>query len=141
MRDPFRERPLGRDARPLSLLALTALLALAACRTVMESPRAQSQQAVEQALQTRGEVAVLVALVEPPGFSDPGQAASTRAAIARMQNEVVAALDTTDFRETKRFAALPALAGILKSERGLRILMGLPPVRQVSLDTGGSGGS
>lgn len=107
----------------------------------MESPRSQSQQAIQQALQARGEVAVLVALVEPPGFSDPGQAASSRAAIARMQNEVVAALDTTDFRETKRFAALPALAGILKTERGLRILMALPQVRQVSLDTGGSGSS
>lgn len=139
--DPPRRPRIGRAARSLSLVGLVTLLAPAACRTVMESPRTQSQQAIQQALRERGDVAVMVALVEPPGFSDPSQTASSRAAIARMQDEVVAALDTADFRETKRFAALPALAGILKTERGLRILMGLPQVRELSLDTGGGGGS
>lgn len=106
----------------------------------MESDRARSQQSILGALEARGEVAVVVALVDPPGFGDPTQGDSIRAAIARMQDAVVASVDSTDFTETKRFAAVPALAGILRSERGLRRLLALPQVRDVALDTGGGGG-
>lgn len=108
---------------------------------MVETERSRSHQAILAALQARGEASVVVALVEPTGFTDPAQASASRAAIARMQDAVVAALDSTDFRETKRFASVPALTGLLRSERGLRLLTGHPYVRQVSLDTGGSGTS
>lgn len=121
-------------------LAAAALFPLLACQTVMQSERSRSQEAILAVVKARGEAAVMVALVNPPGYPDTADVASRRAAIARMQDELLATLDTADFRETKRFAAVPAVAGIVRSERGLRSLLSHPHVRQVSLDRGGGGG-
>jgi len=115
------------------------LLALVACQTAMEANRERDQQEIVAAIRARGEAAVIVALTEPEGFGDPAQATRVREEIARMQAEVLAAIDTTDFRPGQRFASVPALAGTVRSERGLRALSAHRLVRRVSLDTGGTG--
>ena len=116
-----------------TILALT----LMGCRTVMESDR--SARDVLAALREHGKAAVMIALVTPAGAGDPANAQATRAAIARMQDEVIAAVDSSDFRVGARYTSVPALAGVLFSERGLRRVRAHRFVSGVTLDTGGTG--
>ena len=116
-----------------TILALT----LMGCRTVMESDR--STRDVLAALREHGKAAVMIALVTPAGAGDPANAQATRAEIARMQDDVIAAVDSSDFRVGTRYTSVPALAGVLFSERGLRRVRAHPFVLGVTLDTGGSG--
>ena len=81
----------------------------------------------------------MIALVTPAGAGDPANAQATRAEIARMQDDVIAAVDSTDFGVGTRYTSVPALAGVLFSERGLRRVRAHPFVLGVTLDTGGSG--
>lgn len=95
---------------------------------------------VREALRTNGMAHVLVALEPPPGFGEP--AADTErlaAAIAAVQDRVIAALDTADFRVRQQFRNVPALAGTVRTERGLAILSGHPAVVRIDLDLGGGG--
>jgi hypothetical protein len=103
----------------------------------MESDR--SARDVLAAVREHGQAAVMIALVAPASASDPARAQATRAEIARMQDSVIAALDPTDFRVGTRYTSVPALAGVLLSERGLQRVRAHPLVLRVSLDTGGSG--
>ena len=116
-----------------TILALT----LMGCRTVMESDR--STRDVLAALREHGKAAVMIALVTPAGAGDPANAQVTRAAIAQMQDDLIAAVDSSDFRVGARYTSVPALAGVLFSERGLRRVRAHPFVLGVTLDTGGSG--
>lgn len=116
-----------------TILALT----LMGCRTVMESDR--SARDVLAALREHGKAAVMIALVTPPGAGDPANAQATRAAIARMQDDLIAAVDSSDFRVGARYTSVPVLAGVLFSERGLRRVRAHPFVSGVTLDTGGTG--
>jgi hypothetical protein len=116
-----------------TILALT----LMGCRTVMESDR--STRDVLAALREHGKAAVMIALVTPAGAGDPANAQATRAAIAQMQDDLIAAVDSSDFRVGARYTSVPALAGVLFSERGLRRVRAHPFVLGVTLDTGGSG--
>ncbi len=116
-----------------AILALT----LIGCRTVMESDR--SARDVLAAVREHGKAAVIIALVTPAGAGDPANAQATRAEIARMQEDVIAAVDPTDFRVGTRYTSVPALAGVLFSERGLRRVRAHPFVLGVTLDTGGTG--
>jgi hypothetical protein len=125
--------------RSVRTLTPALLLALVACQTVMESNRERDHRDILAAIRARGEAGVLIALYEPDGFDDPAQATQVRREIARMQDEVLAALDTNDFRPGQRFASVPAIAGTVRSERGLRALSAHPLIRRVSLDTGGTG--
>jgi hypothetical protein len=116
-----------------TILALT----LIGCRTVMESDR--SARDVLAAVREQGQAAVMIALVAPASASDPARAEATRAEIARMQDSVIAALDPADFRVGARYTSVPALAGVLFSERGFRRVRAHRFVLGVTLDTGGSG--
>jgi hypothetical protein len=115
------------------------LLALVACQTAMQSIRERDEREIVAAIRTRGEAAVVVALFEPDGFEDPTQETRVRTEIARMQKEVLADIDTTDFRPRVLFVSVPAIAGTVRSERGLRALLGHRLILRVSLDSGGTG--
>jgi hypothetical protein len=62
-----------------------------------------------------------------------------RAEIARVQQEVLSRLDARDFELGKRFESVPAIAGTLRTQRGLERLLADPRVRRVDLDVGGGG--
>ena len=120
--------------RPWPLL----LLALCACRATVESDgRMQADLLAE--LRAHRPVAVMIALVEPSGYGDPTIAPRWRAEIARLQAEVVASLDTADYRHGQSFASIPAMSGVIRSERGLQSLLAHPHVRRVDPDEGGTG--
>lgn len=121
--------------------ALVALVLLfpGACQSNMHSEPADPHREITVALRERGEAPVMIALHAPTEPAGPANAERTRAAIARLQDEVLAAMDTADFRLRVRFGSVPALSGVVRSERGLRLLLSHPHVRAVSLDTGGTG--
>lgn len=114
------------------------LLSAGACQANMHSEPADPHRDILLAVRERGEAPVMIALHAPTG-ADSATADRTRATIARMQEEVLAALDTADFRLRVRYGSVPALSGVVRSERGLRRLLSHPHVRAVSLDTGGTG--
>lgn len=116
-----------------------ALLLLVSC-SAGHHDSALPQDAVAARIRAAGEAPVLVALVPPPGFGDAATDAElVRAAIAQAQAEVIATLDTVDFRERQRFTSIPAFAGTVRTERGLRVLLSHPAVRRVDLDLAGGG--
>jgi hypothetical protein len=122
-------------------LFLCALVALPACRSTPDPAPPRVDAAVREALRSDGEVRVIVAL-RPPHASDPseGGAARHRAEIARIQDEVLSTLDPADFTLGHRFESVPALAGTVRSARGLRTLGEHPLVLRVDLDPEGGGG-
>jgi alkylation response protein AidB-like acyl-CoA dehydrogenase len=127
-------------SRPLLSRALLVLLVVA-CHPALEVDRERVQPEVLTMIRARGEAAVMIALTPPPGFGDPAvDQEQIRADIARMQAEVLAALDTVDFRARQPFASIPAMAGTLRTEQGLRTLLAHPHVRRVDLDPAGGGG-
>jgi hypothetical protein len=119
----------------LTVLAST----LIGCRTRGASD--PDTRAVLEALREQGQARVIIALVSPGAEPGAAGAEATRAAIARMQDDVIASLDPADFRPGARYTSVAALAGVLLSERGFRRLRAHPFVSGVSLDTGGSGHS
>jgi hypothetical protein len=123
---------------PIRWIGPVLLLALVACQTTIEIHE-RDQREILGAIRARGEAAVVVALLEPDGFEDPDQETRVRTEIARMQKQVLADIDTTDFRPRALFVSVPAIAGTVRSERGLRALLGHRLVRSVSLDAGGTG--
>jgi hypothetical protein len=106
----------------------------------MDADRSSSSADILALIRARGEAAIMIALVEPAGYGRADtDVARIRADIARMQAEVLAALDTADYRDRLRYAAIPAMAGTVRTERGLSVLLAHPHVRRVDLDTGGTG--
>jgi hypothetical protein len=122
------------------VIAATFTLLVVACHAAMETDRSETRSDVLTMIRERGEAPVMIALIAPAGFGDPAaDADQVRAGIARMQAEVLAALDSSDFRDRQRFASIPAMAGTLRSERGLRTLLAHPLVRRVDIDPAGTG--
>lgn len=119
-------------------LATALLLSLAACRTPMSI--SASDDEVLAALRQRGSAPVMIALTDPVAQADPIDLAATRAAVRRLQDDVLRSVDATDFTLRVRFEAVPALAGTILSERGFQRLKAHPFVRRVSLEVGGGGG-
>jgi len=125
------------------LLLSGALLFLpgVSCHPAPEVDRERVQAEVLTTIRAGEEAAVMIALTPPPGFGDPAaDQERIRADISRMQAEVLAALDTADFRPRQPFLSIPAMAGTLRTERGLRALLDHPYVRRVDLDPAGGGG-
>ena len=95
---------------------------------------------VVEALGAGREAPVVVALRLPPDAeaadADP---ARRRAAIARVQAEVLAGLSAVDYRSRLLFAAVPAMSGTVRTRAGLAALLAHPSVRRVDLDAGGTG--
>jgi hypothetical protein len=128
-------------ARAMTTLPAACALALTAC--ARPAPGAgEPSPALMDALRADGRVEVMVTLTPPPGY-EPGRApdAGTRAAIARLQDDVLDGLDPADFRLRTRFRSIPALAGTVLTERGLRALAADPRVARVDRDPGGGGGA
>jgi hypothetical protein len=135
--------PQSRGSRPigwLRLLAPAVLLLPLACHATRPPTGDRAAPEVLAALRATGEAPVVVALVEPSGYPDPGaDRQRIRAEIARMQEEVLQSLDPAEYRDRHRFESVPAMAGTLLSERALRTLLSHPHVRRVDLDPGGTG--
>jgi hypothetical protein len=117
-----------------TLLLTAAVLSAASCHaSAGPSDQVIGVDPVLERLRSAGEPRVMVSLVLDPG------ADNEPAAIERARDAVLAALDTADFRVTHRFERVPAIGGVLRTERGLRILLGHPMVRRVDLDIGVEG--
>ena len=94
---------------------------------------------VEAVRQTRS-ASVIVSLTPPAGYGEEGaDIEAMKPAIARLQDEVLAALDPADYQSRIRFDALPALALTILAERALVALERHPLVIAVRLDLGGVG--
>ena len=130
-----RDRPLGR-LRSSSLGVGFLILALA-CHAVSPMNDAKLGGSVRDVLARDGAVDVMVALVSDA--APAGDTPAGRAAVARLQDSVLATVDTADFRVRQRYATVPALAGTLRSRRALDLLLAHPLVRRVDLDPGGGG--
>lgn len=116
------------------------LLLAVGCQPQSEIDGVRAQDDVLGTLRAEGEVPVMVALVEPAGYGEQGADMDRiRAEITRMQADVLASLDSTDYRSGTLFASIPAMAGILLSERGLQRLLASPHVEGVDIDSGGTG--
>jgi hypothetical protein len=129
-----------KTMRNISGMAVALPLLLLACHPGEEPGDVSGHADVLTVIRAHGGAAVMIALVHPPGFGDPaGDGDAIRGEIARMQEGVLAALDSADFRLRQRFASIPAMAGTLRTEQGLRVLLAHPYVRRVDLDPSGGG--
>jgi len=94
---------------------------------------------VRAAVQAGG-ARVVIMLMEPAILSAaPTALPQVRAAVAAVQEAVLANVKPADFVEGMRFQAVPALAGTVLTEAGLDQLAAHPSVRQIDLDVGGTG--
>ena len=149
MPQPFR--------RPLALAALAALT-LAACdratpgdtvappvaRTADLAQPTVIGPGVLEAVRDRGSARVVVAL--DVDVDDAAAAATPRERLASLRTRVAVAqagalssVADHELRVTRRYAAVPAVAGIARSESALRRLAARPGVRRIDLDVGGTG--
>jgi hypothetical protein len=126
-------------SRSLLSGALVVLFGVA-CHPALEVDRNRVEPNVLTMIRAHGKAAVMIALTAPPGFGDPAaDRERVHADIARMQAEVLAALDTVDFRARRTFSSIPAMAGTLHTEVGLQTLLAHRHVRRVDLDPSGGG--
>lgn len=123
----------------LAILTSCTVALSTACHSSIEPAPRDAAAEVAARLAAHGQAAVIVSLVEPPGYGDPARAPEVRAAIARMQAEVLATLDPADFQPRLRYTSIPAFAGIVHSAHGLERLLSHGHVRAVSLDLEGGG--
>jgi hypothetical protein len=95
---------------------------------------------VIEGVRARGEINVIVALVEPvtDGRSTQDQTI-LRAQIARMQREVLNTLGEDEYRSRVLFENVPAMAGTILHMRALRTLDAHPHVMKVDPDPAGGG--
>ena len=123
----------------LAFLLSGVLVLPAACGSSVEPARLDGAPEVAARLAAHGEAAVIVSLVAPPGHGDPTRSDEVRAAISRMQDEVLAVLAPADFQPGVRYVSIPAFAGTLRTLQGLDRLLAHPHVRAVGLDLEGGG--
>ena len=83
----------------------------------------------------------MISLVQPRGIDATVDPARWQSEIARLQQSVLSQLAPEDFESRTLFTSVPAIAGTLRTERGLAILTAHPNVRRVDLDAGGGGSS
>jgi hypothetical protein len=125
-------------AHPAQRIAVAAAFLLA-CSPMTSGDFTKAGPDVRSTLRAQGRVAVMIALVEPEGYGSSADTASLRSEIARAQQQLLSRLDARDYRPGKRFENVPALAGIVLSERGLERLLADPSVKRVDVDAGGGG--
>src|SRR5688500_17103102 len=145
-----------RIRSPRSLAPLAALaLALAACdRTTpggtvapageraVDAQLAVIGPGVLEAIRERGSARVVVALAVDDGADAPTareRLSSLRRRVATAQAGALSSVADHELRVTRRFVAVPAVAGIARSEAALRRLAARPGVRRIDLDVGGTG--
>jgi hypothetical protein len=120
---------------------IAAVVLLFGCNGVTSLQRAVVSSDVVTTLRAHGEANVMISLVEPKGIDAATEPARWQAEIAQLQQSVISQLAPGDFETRTLFASVPAIAGTLRTERGLAILAADPNVRRVDLDTGGGGSS
>ncbi|HUG42271.1 MAG TPA: hypothetical protein VMM12_17540 [Longimicrobiales bacterium] len=131
-----------RTALRVGAAAVACAVVLAGCRTLDGNGSDTVSPDVLDAVRVHGRADVMVALVPPVGYDDAEPAGPrVRAEIARLQDEVLESLGAVHFTLRQRFVAVPALAGTVLSEEGLRALSAHPGVARVDLDVGGGGGT
>jgi hypothetical protein len=101
---------------------------------------------VIEALKEQGSAQIMIALdqsgAEGAYSGQPGMGigmAAERSRIANMQNDILARLGFNDYEERHAFKSVPAMAGRLKSEAGLEVLVSNPHVVKIDIDVGGGG--
>lgn len=118
------------------------LLLTLGCRTPAEVRFVKIDADVVAAAREGSPTPVIISLTPPDGYGEEGaDLAAVQAAIARVQEEVLAELDSSVYENRIRFDAVPALAGTILSPRALVVLERHPQVVAVSLDLGGVGQS
>ncbi|HSJ23932.1 MAG TPA: S8 family serine peptidase [Longimicrobiales bacterium] len=85
----------------------------------------------------RGETPAIIVSLDA---GSPRGLGATRNAVAAAQSAALTRVAPGEFSLRRRFAAVPALAGVAHSEAALRRLAADPRVRRIDLDEGGSGG-
>ena len=120
-------------------LAPVTVLVLLACGRPISQHRAIVKDDVVTTLRAKGEAAVMISLVEPTGIDAAAEPTRWQAEIARLQQSVLSQLAPQHFERRTLFASVPAIAGTVRTERGLTILTSNPNVRRVDLDVGGGG--
>jgi hypothetical protein len=114
---------------------LGVILAFGACRSMPQLDATKVGAGVQSTLRAHGAAHVLVALTEPAG----DRSSERTVTIARIQREVLADVEPAGFRHRQLFAAVPAIAGTVLSEKALQALAVHRLVRRVDLDAGGGG--
>jgi hypothetical protein len=137
----MRTLPSFRTRRPARLTPAAALVLLLGCGGVTSVQRAVVSADVVTTLRSHGEATVMISLAEPTGIDATAEPARWQAEIARLQQSVLSQLAPEDFESRTLFTSVPAIAGTLRTERGLAILTAHPNVRRVDLDAGGGGSS
>ena len=95
-----------------------------------------------EAIRERGSARVVVALAVDDGADAPTareRLSSLRRRVATAQAGALSSVAEHELRVTRRFVAVPAVAGIARSEAALRRLAARPGVRRIDLDVGGTG--
>jgi subtilisin family serine protease len=91
-------------------------------------------EGVRETLSSNGEAYVVIALKEPPSVQEAPINTLTDE-IASLQDQVLSALSSADFRLKHRYQAISALTGWV-TEPGLEKLMANPSVVRIDLDVG-----
>ena len=123
------------------LAPIATLVLLLGCGRSISQHRAVVKDDVVTTLRAKGEAAVMISLVEPAGIDAAAEPTRWQAEIARLQQSVLSQVAPQHFERRTVFASVPAIAGTLRTERGLAILTSHPNVRRVDLDAGGGGTS
>ena len=123
------------------LAPVATLVFLVGCGRPIPPHRAVVKDDVVTTLRSKGEAAVMISLVEPTGIDATVEPTRWQAEIARLQQSVLSQVAPPHFESRTLFTSVPAIAGMLRTERGLAILTAHPNVRRVDLDTGGGGAS
>lgn len=119
--------------------AVLLAVCLCSCRSALDPEAGRVHPDVMTTLQASGEVAVMVALVDPSVGGAPLTGDSAVAEIERMQDDVLAAAVPAGFRLRVRYRSVPALAGTVLTTAGLRALATHRYVQRVDPDPGGTG--
>src|SRR5687768_15236016 len=123
------------------LAPVAVLVFLLGCGRPVSQHRAVVRDDVITTLRAKGEAAVMISLVEPTGIDATVEPKRWQAEIARLQQSVLSQVAPEHLERRTLFSSVPAIAGTLRTERGLAILTAHPNVRRVDLDAGGGGTS
>jgi subtilisin family serine protease len=144
----FQRGHMFHPARTSYITTLCLAIVLGACEQApepMEPARPSESRAgaanekigpgVLEALQ-RGETPMIMVALDaaaPPGL------ANLRREVAAAQENVLRGVTDQELRVRRRYAAVPAVAGVVRSEAAVRRLAAHPLVRRIDLDVGGTG--
>lgn len=123
------------------LLPVAGVFALgASCGRQGAEPLDSEIAELLQQLESRGSVRVVVALGIPAADSlGATDLEGLQRLVAQAQDEVLASLDPTGFRDPERPRSVPSMTLTLLTEAAVRALARHPAVEKIGLDVGGVG--